>query len=64
MMNQKDKEVGKQIEELTPGKPIYATIVQDDGGGQQVIKDSIAKAKEFLAAAGEHQAEYGEHHCE
>ncbi len=49
------KEVGKQIEELTPGKPIYATIVQDDGGGQQVIKDSIAKAKEFLAAAAKEE---------
>ena len=28
---------GKRIAEESGGKPIYATVVQDDGGGQKVI---------------------------
>lgn len=33
------------------GKPIYARIVQDDGGGAQVIKDAVVVAKEFVEQA-------------
>lgn len=43
------KEMAKII--AKNGKPVFANIVQDDGGGEQVIKNAVAAAKEFVEQA-------------
>ncbi len=43
------KEMAKIIEKN--GKPIFANIVQDDGGGEQVIVNAVEAAKGFVGEA-------------
>lgn len=43
------KEMAKII--AKNGKPVFANIVQDDGGGEQVVINAVAAAKEFVAQA-------------
>ncbi len=44
------KEIGKRIEKEC-GKPIYAAIVQEDGGGVKVIESCVKAAEQFMADA-------------
>ena len=49
------KEIGRRIEKESGGKPIYASVVQDDGGGQKVIEECVKKARQFLADAAKEE---------
>ena len=44
------KEIGEQIRQRS-GKPIFAAIVQDDGGGMKVIEAGVQAARQFVADA-------------
>lgn len=46
------KAIGETIHSAS-GMPVYAQIVQDDGGGEEVIRKCVQKAKEFLSEAAE-----------
>ena len=48
------KEMGKRIHAIS-GMPVFAQIVQEDGGGEAVIARCVEKAKEMLAQAEECQ---------
>lgn len=46
------KAMGARIHEIS-GMPVFAQIVQDDGGGEEVIRKCVAKAREMLRDAAE-----------
>ena len=45
------KEIGKRVEKESCGKPVFAAVVQQDGGGQKVIEKAVEAAKKFVADA-------------
>lgn len=45
------KEIGKRIETESGGKPVFAAIVQEDGGGLKVIERCVKAAEQFVADA-------------
>jgi len=49
-------EMAKKIHEIN-GKPIFANIVQDDGGGQKVIENAVIYAKKAVEDAKKCQRE-------
>ena len=44
------KEIGERIRKRS-GKPVFAAIVQDDGGGLKVIEAGVKAARQFVADA-------------
>lgn len=46
------KEMGARIHEISK-MPVFAQIVQEDGGGDEVIRKCVKKAKELLSKAAE-----------
>lgn len=51
------KAIAKRVVEESGGKPVYAAVVQDDGGGLKVIEACVEAAKKFLAEAALQQRE-------
>lgn len=45
------KEIGKRVEKESNGKPVFAAVVQQDGGGRKVIEAAVEAAKKFVADA-------------
>jgi altronate dehydratase large subunit len=46
------KEMGARIHEISK-MPVFAQIVQDDGGGDEVVRKCVEKARELLGQAAE-----------